>query len=158
MKVTYKELLDSSDALSRFTSLPQPPALSVMLKHVLRSVTTAFADFNATRKELCERHGKENAENQTYEFETPEIRKAFDADYLELTEATTTVPGRRIKLSEIKAELTPADLFALEWLIDDEYVPEPEPTAVALDTIQTKIDETQPDDILDLGQSKAVGA
>lgn len=121
MKLTYGHLLASLDAFGRFMASSLPLKTSIAMKDVARRVQQLVADYHEERLKLCEQFGTLNKETNNYEFENDDAKAKFDASMTELHGVAVDVPGGRIRLAGLLSSMaiSPGDLIALEWLIDD---------------------------------------
>jgi len=120
MKLTYGQLITSADAFGRFASEKFPLKTSIALKDILRRFNVLIADYNEERVKRCEEFGTLNAVTNHYEFDAaaqPKWTAAMD----ELHGGIVEIAGERIALNGLLSSITisPGDLLALEWLIDD---------------------------------------
>lgn len=120
MKLTYAQLIASVDALNRFAANAFPIRTSIAMKDILRRVDVLVSDYNQERLARCQQFGTLNNETNSYDFENGDQAKWQEA-MTELHGGEVEIHGERIRLNGLLSSMTisPADLFALEWLIDD---------------------------------------
>lgn len=113
------ELINAKDAIDHLITQTLPAEVSFRLARIVRQLDPVLQDYEATRKQLCERYGKLDAEQNIYQFEG-EQREKFQQEFDSLLESEVQIPGERIPLTVLKqVHLSTVDALNLEWLISE---------------------------------------
>lgn len=116
MKITVKELLDSTQAIARVASIPLNSALKFRLARVLKQVKDESESFDRIRTELCEKYGMLKEDGSQYDFE-PEKKIEFDKEYAALLKESVEI--RFDTFSEesfANVDVASIDIMNLSWL------------------------------------------
>lgn len=114
MKVKLAVLVNNQ-ALQTLMEQPMPSATAFRVVKAIKSVGTELEAFDETRKKLIEKYGEDGEIS-----ETSKGWKKFVEEYNSLINEEVDIEVKKIKASSLaKAEISPSDLLALEWLLDE---------------------------------------
>lgn len=121
--VTLGQLINSTQSIGALISQPMPIRTSFQLGKLVRAINLELEQYQSSRKELCERHAEKDSEGKAKMLDDGQrydIKKMeeFDREHQELTAVEVTIPGSRIKVSDLgTVSIAPAHLLNLEWLL-----------------------------------------
>ena len=115
MKLKLAVLVQSSEPLSKLMNNPMPSATAFKCAKVLKAVSSELEAYEEARKKAIETHGKDG--------EISEKSKNWDKFVKELNELLATdvkLDVEKVKSENLsKVEVSPTDLIALDWLIEE---------------------------------------
>ena len=115
MKVELGKIVASSEPLGKLMQEKTPIATSFRLAKVLKSVQGELETYDETRKKLIEELGKDGEIKQ----DSPNFEK-FIEEMNKLLAEKVSIKAEKIKSESLsKVEISPSDLLALEWIIDE---------------------------------------
>lgn len=124
MKLTNRQIVQAVPAINVLNTLKLPVKASFNVAKTSRALDIVLEDYNKTLKKLQEEHAKRNKKGEMVtkgdqiQFKNPE---AFNKAFGELMDLESDVRVRKVKLEELgNVEVTPAVLYQLEWLLEDE--------------------------------------
>lgn len=96
-----------------------PATAAYWLQKAARVIMEESTQFEKARLALIERLGFEKSEDGTRFNIPPERAEEWSKEYLTLLDVETEVHLRKVALADVvNLELTPADMWALDWLIE----------------------------------------
>ena len=114
MKIKLSKLVGSSEPLGRLMSEPMPSATAFRCAKTLKAVQAVLESYDEARKNLVEQHGKDGEikpEDKGWE--------KFIAGMEELMETEVSIKIEKLKEENLsKMEIAPADIVALEWIME----------------------------------------
>lgn len=186
MKLKLRQLIESLDhpmsdgsmrpgAFSRLLSTELVISASMRMKGVTKQVRELAEQFSDLRLSLYKKHGTESEAGDEWALKTDAQKAAFAAEFEELLNVDIEISGDRLKKSDFfsHARMIEGDLETLDWLIDCGESPQTKPIAwkpsstelgqkpeitTDLEAMQTRVDEAQPGEILDLGEARTASA
>jgi hypothetical protein len=115
MKVELGKIVASSEPLGKLMQEKMPIATSFRLAKVLKSVQAELETYDETRKKLIEELGVDGEIKQ----DSKNFEK-FVKEMNNLLAEKVSVKVEKIKSENLsKVEISPSDLLALEWIIDE---------------------------------------
>ncbi len=122
MKVNLGRLWASREVLHKVTTMKFKARTSYRLMKMIDQVNNELEPFGKARQELFLKYGDQDGDRVTIKKENTE---AF-MDELKELEAQEVELKFSVSLEEIEeAELTPADLYAIDFLFADANIPAP---------------------------------
>jgi len=115
MKVKIGTIVSTAEPLGKIMSQSMPIATSFRLKEILGKLQEVLNTYDESRKELIEKHGKDGE----IKPESKNFPK-FVSELEELLATETKVDIEKVAQSSLsKVEVSPTDLMALDWLIEE---------------------------------------
>ena len=115
MKVTLGQIVGSSEPLGKLVQEKMPISTAFRLSSIMKKVQGVLETYDESRKTLIEKHGKDGE----IKPESKNWDKFID-EMNELLQTETKLDVEKVKSSSLsKVECTPADLLALEYLIEE---------------------------------------
>lgn len=128
IKVTNKVLVESKDAIAAFGSLNLPAKPLFMVTRAIRFVRTALGDFQEACNKLNARFGEKDETGKLKEADG-RVKIADMQGYLKEIEALlleeVTLDIRKVSAKALGDITFNGNMLAiLDWLIDDDFVPD----------------------------------
>jgi hypothetical protein len=131
MKVTNQLVLNSVESLNHLSELKLPVKTAFRLAKITRKMNEILETYNEVLGKLQQSHVEKDDDGEPVTLEDPnnaEIRRlvfadptAFATAYKELLDIETDIGLKKLTLEDLGTiEVTPATLFSVEWLIQDE--------------------------------------
>lgn len=129
-------LINSNSSLAVLIGCAMPIRQSFLLAKLVKSVAAEIEQYQSANKVLCEKYankdgegkavildteGKRVVEGQPGRYDIPEEKMVdFNREHHELIETEVSIPGVRIKVSDLNGvSIAPAHMVNLDWLIQE---------------------------------------
>ena len=128
MKITYKQIVDAQNVISRLLMLSPPPTarIAAQIARNVRKLEGAVSDFNEAKNAMLKPHldTRGRFDHGALDEET---QKALDEEYTELLETEVEVDIHPIKIADLEAieqkrpdfAITTGTFFVAGFLFDD---------------------------------------
>lgn len=118
MKVSNKDIVVSVEALRKLQTQDFPIKVSFAITKNVKALEMAFETYQDEYKKLIKKYGEE-AENKAVKIKD-EYKADFQKDLAELLSLKNDVSVSTIKIDDLAdAKLSPADLMAIEYMIEE---------------------------------------
>lgn len=119
MKVIVKKVRESENALKELTSMKMTAATAMRISLLMKSLQPAMQSFATAYDALLAEVGQPIAGTNEFKIK-PEGRERFVKESEEILNMEIEVHGEPIPIAAFgNAEITPASLSALDWLISE---------------------------------------
>lgn len=121
VQVKVSELVNAmrSGALGRLLNCPKPVKVSWDNRHMVGSCNAEHQAFEDQRIALCKKWGHIDEETHDYAFDTEEAVEGFKREYDVLTSQVVSLAGRRVKVSDLRGDMSEVDLCELEAFLEE---------------------------------------
>jgi|WetSurMetagenome_2_1015567.scaffolds.fasta_scaffold14382_1 hypothetical protein len=106
-------------ALSRFLGVPKPVMVAWENRHLVGACNAEYRSVEEQRIDLCKKWGRLDEESKDYVFDTPESEAGFRQDYQVLCDQIVSLPGRPVRLADLRGDLSETDLEVLEDFLEE---------------------------------------
>lgn len=122
MKVKLRQLVNSSQALSRLMAQPMHAVVAFSLSRIARLIEPELKAYDESRVKLLKEYGEPTEADPTrYEFQSPEKAQSFADELNALLEQEVEGEFKPMTLESLaKAEISAADVLLLDWLIESD--------------------------------------
>jgi hypothetical protein len=131
MKITNKLVVDSVASLNQLSELKLPVKTAFRLAKITKTLNSILETYNEVLSKLQQDHVEKDEDDKPRTLDdpnNPDIKRlvfadpeAFATAYQELLEIETEVSFKKLSLEDLGTiEVTPATLFQVEWLVEDE--------------------------------------
>jgi hypothetical protein len=111
--VSYRTIINSVKAVSDLMQVPMPAKTALNIKKIASQMNEVSADLQETAKKRAAELMPEGEGEAS-----PENKELFKAEIEELLDSEVEITGDKISIDDLgMARVTPATLFALEWLV-----------------------------------------
>jgi predicted phage-related endonuclease len=131
MKITNQVVINSVESLNQLTELKLPVKTAFRLAKITRKMNEVLDTYNEVLRKIQQDHVEKDEDDKPKTLDDPNdpnIKRlvfsdpaAFKAAYQELLEIETEVDFKKLQVEDLgNIEVTPATLFPIEWLIEEE--------------------------------------
>lgn len=131
MKITNKLVVDSVESLNQLSELKLPVKTAFRLAKITKTLNGILETYNEVLSKLQQDHVEKDEDGNPKTLDDPNnsnVKRlvfadpaAFKAAYQELLDIETEVNFKKLSLEDLGTiEVTPATLFNVEWLVEDE--------------------------------------
>lgn len=127
MEITNRQMLEAVDGLNELSELALPVKTAFKLSKITRNLHGILEAYNATLKQLQEKHAERDENGQQVVYQDGEITriqlkdvKVFNQEYEELMDQESVIEITPLSIDELgDIELKSSTLFKTSWLFLD---------------------------------------
>lgn len=125
MKLKLSDIVKGTAALGRLGSEKLPVHLAYQIERNIRKINPELESYEKLRVDLVKKYGREDEQDGSYEVIEPKQLIEFNKENEALLAVEIEVDIQTIGMQQLRIDISPLDLLALEWMFVEDFQPQP---------------------------------